>query len=106
MFCKKCGADVGDGAFCPNCGEAVGNAKPVYTGKTVNKIAYGVIAILLGDLGIHRFYAGKWISGIVYLLFFWTCIPGILGLIEGILALIKEDDGNGNIPVDENSFFV
>ena len=107
MFCKKCGADVGEGAYCPNCGEPVAEKeRPVYTGKTVNKIAYGIIAILIGDFGIHRFYAGKWVSGILYLLFFWTFIPGILGLVEGILALVKEDDGHGNIPVDKDRFFV
>ena len=72
----------------------------------INKVAYGIIAILLGGLGIHRFYAGKWISGIVYLIFSLTGIPSILGLIEGILALVKESDDYGNIPVYENSFFV
>ena len=111
MYCKKCGTDAGDSKFCPNCGEEIdGTGKAgivIEPGqKTVNKIAYGIIAILIGDFGIHRFYAGKWLSGILYLLFFWTFIPGILGLVEGILALIKEDDGHGNIPVYKDRFFV
>ena len=111
MFCKKCGADIGDAKFCPKCGEAIeaDNARPpapVYSGKTVNKIAYGLIAIFIGDFGIHRFYAGKWVSGILYLLFFWTFIPGLLGLIEGIVALTRDDDGYGNIPVEDGKYFV
>lgn len=109
-FCKKCGADIGDSKFCPKCGEASNAAPerpaPVYSGKTVNKIAYGLIAIFIGDFGIHRFYAGRWLSGILYLLFFWTFIPGILGLVEGIIALTRNDDGYGNIPVVDGQYFV
>ena len=115
MFCKKCGADIGDAKFCPKCGEPSGDAPaaptgpapaPVYQGKTVNKIAYALIAIFLGCIGIHRFYAGKWLSGIMYLLFFWTGIPWILGIIEGIVAITRDDDGYGNIPVENGKYFV
>lgn len=113
MFCPKCGADAGNGQYCPNCGAEV-SAQPFANNyqtydpnaKKVNKIAYGIIAILVGDFGIHRFYAGKIISGIIYLLFCWTAIPGILGLVEGIIALCKEDDGHGNLIVDKDKFFV
>ena len=35
--------------------------------------------------------------GIVYLLFFWTGIPGIIGVIEAIMALVKPADPYGNI---------
>ena len=110
-FCKKCGADIGDSKYCPKCGEPVAaeDARPpapVSSGKTVNKIAYGLIAIFIGDFGIHRFYAGRWLSGIMYLIFFWTFIPGILGLIEGIVALTRNDDGYGNIPVVDGQYFV
>lgn len=109
MFCNKCGTDMGDAKFCPNCGASASGApepEAVYDGKTVNKIAYALIAIFIGDFGIHRFYAGKWLSGIIYLLFFWTIIPGIIAFIEGIIALTREDDGYGNIPVKKGKFFV
>ena len=109
MFCKKCGADIGDSNYCPSCGEPVTGGPapaPAYTGKTVNKIAYALIAIFIGDFGIHRFYAGRWLSGIIYLLFFWTMIPGLLGLIEGIVAITRDDDGYGNIPVPEGKYFI
>ena len=116
MFCQKCGTDIGDAKFCPKCGEkASGDGEPCYVPpenceKMVNKIAYGLLAIFLGWLGVHRFYAGKVLSGVAYLvldlliigLFF---IP-ILNLIEGIIALCREDDGHGNIPVYKDKFFV
>ena len=69
------------------------------TGKVVNKIAYVVLAILLGDIGVHKFYAGKIGLGIVYLIFCWTAIPAVIGLIEGIIAAFKPADQNGNIVV-------
>ena len=57
-----------------------------------NKYVAGILAILLGDLGIHKFYLGKLGWGIVYLLFCWTGIPAIVGLIEGIIYLCTDDD--------------
>ena len=112
MFCKKCGADAGDGKFCPSCGEPVEEfAAEGFEGKTVNKIAYGLIAIFVGWLGIHRFYAGKTLSGVLYIVLdltiFGIFITSLLGLIEGILALTRKDiDSHGNIPVYEDKFFV
>lgn len=57
-----------------------------------NKYVAGILAILLGDLGIHKFYLGKIGWGIVYLLFCWTGIPAIVGLIEGIIYLCTDDE--------------
>ncbi|MCZ0754300.1 TM2 domain-containing protein [Anoxybacillus sp. J5B_2022] len=57
-----------------------------------SKVVAGVLAILLGGLGIHKFYLGKLGQGVLYLLFSWTGIPSIIGLIEGILYLFKSDE--------------
>lgn len=57
-----------------------------------NKSTAGILAILLGGLGVHKFYLGKTGIGIVYLLFFWTGIPVIVGLIEGIQYLTMSDN--------------
>lgn len=56
-----------------------------------SKVAAGVLAILLGSLGIHKFYLGKIGMGILYLLFCWTGIPSVIGLIEGIIYLASDD---------------
>lgn len=57
-----------------------------------NKVVAGILAILLGDLGIHKFYLGKIGWGLIYLLFCWTGIPAIVGLIEGIIYLCTDDE--------------
>ena len=56
-----------------------------------SKVVAGVLGILLGGFGIHKFYCGKIGMGILYLVFCWTGIPAIVGLIEGILYLVGSD---------------
>jgi TM2 domain-containing membrane protein YozV len=59
--------------------------------KPKNKLAAALLAIFLGGLGIHKFYLGKVGAGILYILFCWTGIPEIVGVIEGILMLLMSD---------------
>ena len=59
---------------------------------TKSKVVAGILAILLGAFGVHKFYLGKWGQGLLYLVFCWTYIPGIIGLIEGIRYLISNDE--------------
>lgn len=65
----------------------------------VNKVTYALLAIFLGGLGAHKFYSGKTGMGIVYLIFCWTFIPAIIGLIEGIISLSKPEIEPGMISV-------
>lgn len=57
-----------------------------------SKVTAGVLAILLGGIGAHKFYLGNIGIGLVYLLFSWTGIPMIIGLIEGIIMLTMSDE--------------
>ncbi|WP_139996613.1 NINE protein [Paenibacillus paridis] len=57
-----------------------------------SKVTAGVLGILLGGLGIHKFYLGRIGWGIVYLIFCWTYIPALLGVIEGIIYLSSSDE--------------
>ena len=41
-----------------------------------------LLALFLGGIGGHKFYLGKPMSGLIYLVFIWTLIPSILGLID------------------------
>ena len=41
-----------------------------------------LLAVLLGSFGAHHFYLRRNGLGILYLVFFWTGIPAILGIIE------------------------
>ena len=61
-----------------------------------NKTVAALLAIFLGSFGIHKFYLSK-MSGLWYVLFFWTGIPAIVGLVEGILLLEEESKFNQNI---------
>ena len=80
-----------------------GGAAPAYA---KSKIAAGLLAILLGGLGIHKFYLGYTLPGVILLV---TTIVGAItsiiligifilfatwaiGLVEGILYLTKADD--------------
>ncbi|GMO19521.1 MAG: hypothetical protein Pg6A_06230 [Termitinemataceae bacterium] len=59
--------------------------------KIFDKLPYGIIAILLGGLGIQHFYIGKIGLGILSILFCWTAIPALIGLIQGIMVLCRPE---------------
>jgi TM2 domain-containing membrane protein YozV/ribosomal protein S27AE len=127
MYCRNCGQQVDDKAiacpkcgvpplmekrFCPNCGIAtqanqivcvkcgvsLGKSATGMGGK--NRIVAGVLGILLGTLGIHKFYLGYTKQGVIMLLVSiltsWTWIGPvimfIIGLIEGIVYLVTPDE--------------
>lgn len=56
-----------------------------------SRVVAALFAFFLGSFGIHKFYLGKVGQGIIYLLFCWTCIPAVLGFIEGIIYLTMSD---------------
>lgn len=58
-----------------------------------NKIAAGVLGIVLGGLGLHRFILGDIGGGILRILItVITCgIGSVIGLVEGIIYLTKSD---------------
>ena len=83
----------------PNSGPDAGEIA-MLTGKArVNKVIYAILAIFLGTFGIHKFYAGKIGMGIVFLIFCWSCIPTIVGIVQGLSALTRVPDKDGNIYV-------
>lgn len=75
-------------ATCPYCGAQQHGA---VAASSRNKVAAGVLAILLGTFGVHKFYLGQTTQGILYLLFCWTGIPSLAGIIEGIIYLTMTD---------------
>jgi len=66
-----------------------------------SKIVAGILGILLGSLGIHRFYLGYTKIGIIQIVVTFVTIGfgGIWGFIEGIMILVGADpfkrDANG-----------
>ncbi len=120
MYCPNCGSESDEGArFCKNCGKAMSDAgrfepetggRPGYTAQlprpAKSKVAAGVFALVLGGLGIHKFYLGYTGPGVILLLgsiisvVLWILLIGFIGtiaigtivLIEGILYLTKTDE--------------
>ena len=111
-FCQNCGAETNPQAImCTKCGVQLG--KGAAAGRR-SKMVAGILGILLGGLGIHRFYLGYTTIGLVMLISqivgqiiaIVTCgvgyiIPAgieIWGLIEGIMILVgtMNEDADGN----------
>jgi TM2 domain-containing membrane protein YozV len=71
-----------------------GNSNPTQESK---RVLAGVLGIVLGALGVHKFVLGYTTQGIVLLLVsilsfgILAGICGIIGLIEGIIYLTKTD---------------
>lgn len=99
--------------FCNNCGnEIVQDAKARANNITANIISQGadsvdyaingevkghpgksvitaaVLAAMFGSFGADYFYLGQYGKGVLSILFSWTCIPGILGIIRCILYIL------------------
>lgn len=114
-YCTKCGAVNDDQAqYCSNCQAQL---TPVVNGgyqpmQSVNagaltdwkamggdkKIVAGIVAILLGSLGVHKFILGYTTEGIIMLLVtVVTCgiaglVMSVIGIVEGIIYLTKSDE--------------
>lgn len=55
------------------------------------KVTAGLLALLLGGLGIQHFYLGNTAAGILSILFCWTYIPALVGLIQGVVLLYMNE---------------
>ena len=124
MFCRNCGKEIDDKAavcvncgvppksekkFCQNCGQATEvnqamctkcGVTLVATGDEKSRITAGLLALLLGGFGAHKFYLGYFTQGIIVLVAVWlgllligipTIIMGVIVFIEGIIYLTKSD---------------
>ena len=52
----------------------------------------GILGIFFGGLGLHKFYMGKPLMGILYLCLSWTFVPEVIGFFEGISYLCSSDE--------------
>lgn len=88
-YCHECGAVIRAKAeICPSCGvRQPALAAGPFAANHKSRIAAALFGILLGGLGIHHFYLGHIGLGILYLVFCWTIVPAVVGIIEGIIYL-------------------
>ena len=97
MFCTTCGKIINKQAeICPHCGVRVRPAPvtgsqfdPNVRYSEKSRIVAGVLGIVLGGLGIHRFYLGNIGLGIVQIIvsIITLGIGSIWGFIEGIIII-------------------
>jgi hypothetical protein len=82
--CPECGGVVSEQASaCPHCGHPIAYSAQRHIGyapsrSDKSRSTAALLALLLGGIGIHKFYVGKPGIGIIYALFCWTFIPSIV----------------------------
>ena len=95
-YCTDCGSIISARAeICPRCGVrqmSPHGALGSITASGRSRVAAALFALLLGGIGIHKFYLGRVWQGILYVLFCWTFIPAVVGFIEGIVYLCMSDE--------------
>ncbi len=67
----------------------------------------GLLGIFLGGLGVHWFYLRKPLWGGLHAMFFWTMIPWLIGMVQGIVWLsmdTAEFDGKYNSDLERTDF--
>ena len=68
------------------------NPSPIY--RDNKKILAGVLAIMLGGFGIHKFILGYTKEGVLQILMsFFSCgLASVIPFVEGIIYLTKSDE--------------
>ena len=61
----------------------------------VSKGMYVGLCLFLEGIGLHKFYAGKWVQGLLYVAFSWTWIPVVLALFDLLGAMFKRTNEHG-----------
>ena len=114
-FCTKCGAindemaqycttyqaqlspPIGSG-YQPMQGVNMGAIADWKTMGADKKVPAGILAILLGSLGIHKFILGYTTQGVIMLCIsviscgILAVVPSVIGIVEGIIYLTKSDE--------------
>lgn len=100
-YCPNCGKPVtGETNFCPECGAPlkIANYQNQPASNRANEdrwLIALILCILVGSLGVHRFYTGNIVTGVLMLITLGGC--GVWTIIDLIMiAANTYRDGNGN----------
>ncbi len=100
-YCPNCGKPVtGETNFCPECGAPlkIANYQNQPASNRTNEDRWFIaliLCILVGSLGVHRFYTGNIVTGVLMLITLGGC--GVWTIIDLIMiAANTYRDGNGN----------
>src|SRR5690554_5678452 len=119
MYCKNCGKEIPEHSrFCPECGtnllletpNQVTSKETVVHSDAKSKLVAVLLGLFLGAFGIHNFYLGYTVKGIVQLLLTtvgWIILVGPFiasawSFIEAILILVGSisTDASGELLKD------
>ena len=96
VYCRGCGQAIHESAIaCPKCGAP--QRTQSQSGSTLSRSTHSrttavLLAMLLGGFGLHKFYLGSIVWGVIYLVFCWTFIPAGVAFLEGIYYLTLSDE--------------
>ena len=97
-YCPNCGKPVEDGTkFCPECGASLQPEprKPSNINNEDRWLVTLLLSILVGSLGVHRFYTGNVLTGVLMILTCGGC--GVWTIIDIVMiAGNTYRDGDGN----------
>ena len=95
QHCSSCGSPVKIAAeICPSCGvrqSPPSGTIPTSYVRVKDKWIAVLLALLLGGIGVHKFYLGKPAQGFIMLALCWTTIPYFWGLIEGVRYILASE---------------
>jgi len=62
-------------------------------GRGKDKMVAGLLGIFLGGFGVHQFYLGSNVTGVIELVLLPLCgLGAILGIVEGIMILVMSQE--------------
>ena len=96
QFCYACGDEVDARAeVCPHCGvrqpDLPARRSLMRSRRPKAKGTATLLALTLGGVGGHRFYVGQWKTGLAMLLFSWTMLPFLLGVVDFVRLAYMSD---------------
>lgn len=92
-FCTDCGNIIKIKAeICPHCGIRQQPEPKQTKSKGKTKSMAILLALFFGGIGLHRFYLGRPISGVFYILFCWTMCTYLIALVEVIVFAFQSDE--------------
>jgi TM2 domain-containing membrane protein YozV len=90
-YCGHCGILLIDATAdsCPRCQVSFGSPG---SARSRNRVAAALLAFFLGGAGAHRFYLGQAGLGLLYVLFAWTLVPGLVSVVDFIRLIAMSDE--------------
>ncbi|MHA1521778.1 MAG: NINE protein [Promethearchaeota archaeon] len=125
-YCPNCSSKVNPNeAFCQYCGNKLeytlkkpkkaseqqhsgsphpAQYNPPYEGLPKYRVVAALLAVVFGTFSAHKFYLNKNKSGFLRLLFFWTGVPTLWGILDALLYLTDSDE-NFKIRINPDNIF-